>query len=398
MMLMRTEQQGKNYIVAQDPEGVSNTIMLPGDLEPILLMLDGKNSLRDIQVVLTRQSGGQIVPIDDVRKLMIELDTNLLLDTPRFRETREINEFVWNSFRLRKPFHAGQAYDKEPEKLKRMLDGFYTDDEGPGRPGENGKFVKGLLAPHIDLKSGGPVFAWAFAQIAASEPADLYVIFGTAHHHSPGPFSVTNKDYMSPIGILPTDDEMIGLIKKRFSPDWMMVDAVHQSEHSIEFQAIFLQHVLGAESKATVLPILAGFGHPVGETPPPWMDEDVTNFLDALNGAIEESGKKVTFIVGGDLAHIGPRYGNENPVLPSDLESCSEADHKMLQIAAKGDSKEFFKFILEEKDARSICGMPPLYAMLRLIEGSEGKLLSYNYWMDEQTRSAVTFASMVWHE
>lgn len=398
MMLMRTQAEGKKVIVVQDPERVANTVMLPGDLESTLLMLDGQNTLRDIQAALTRRMGGQIVPINDVKKLMFELDSNLLLDSPRFHETIDLAAHFWRVFRIRQPAHAGQAYEKDPKKLAKMLDGFYESDDGPGKPSKKGKFVRGLLAPHIDIKSGGPTFAWAYREIAQSPAADLYVILGTAHHPSPGPFSMSLKDYMTPLGIMPTDTDFAGQLTKKYSPKWLTHDAVHRGEHSIEFQVVFLQHALGPESKAMALPILAGFGRPANETPPPWENEDITGFLDALEETAKESGKRITYIVGGDLAHIGPRYGDSDNVIPSDLEACSEKDHAMLEIAAKGDSRGFYKFIADEEDRRNICGISPLYAMLRMIEGHKGKMLRYDHWNDQSTHSAVTFAGMVWHE
>ena len=71
-MIMRAQAEGKNYLVVQDPERVAEPVMLSGDIEPILMMMDGNNSLRDIQASLTRQSGGQIVPLDDIKRLVGE--------------------------------------------------------------------------------------------------------------------------------------------------------------------------------------------------------------------------------------------------------------------------------------------------------------------------------------
>ena len=397
MVLLRTQAQGKKYIVVQDPERVGNTVMLPGDLEGVLMIFDGKNSLRDIQVTLTRQMGGQIVPLDDIKRLVEEMDANLLLDSPRFRDAIDQASFFWNVFNIRKPFHAGHAYEKDAKKLKSMLDGFYESDDGPGKPRGEGPFVKGLLAPHIDIKNGGPTFAWAYREIAQSPPADLYIVLGTAHNPSPGPFSLTRKDYMTPFGIMPTDTDFVDRLTKRFSAPWLLHDAAHRMEHSIEFQVVFLQHALGPEPRARILPVLAGFGRHVSEAPPPWEDADVEGFLGALSEEVARSGKRVTFIVGGDLAHIGPRYGDAEPVIPSDLTACSEKDHAMLEPAAAGDAKGFYKYIADEGDRRNICGLPPLYAMLTLLDGIKGKMLRYDHWFDQPTRSAVTFASMVWH-
>lgn len=398
MVFIRGEAEGKKFLVLQDPERIAENVMLSAELEPILLMMNGNNSLLDIQVELTRRSGGEIVPFDEVKKLIMEMDARMLLDSPRFRETMDLSLHFWDVFRLRKPFHAGQAYDRNSQKLREMLESFYEADDGPGKPYKNGKFVKGLLAPHIDIRSGGPTFAFAYKEIASSSPADLYIIIGTAHQPSAGPFSITDKDYMTPLGILPTDEEFLAELLKKYNPDWLTKDIGHRNEHSNEFQVVFLLHALGAETKAKAIQVLAGFNAPGGEDIPPWEAQEIMDFIEALKETISESGKKVSFIVGGDLAHIGPRYGDDSPVIPSDLEVCSDKDHEMLSFAEKGDSKGFYNYIREEKDKRNICGLSPLYTMLALIEGTKGKLLRYDHWYDQATRSAVTFAAMVWHE
>lgn len=398
MIFIKGEAEGKKFLILQDPQRISENVMMTAELEPILLMMNGNNSLLDIQVELTRRSGGEIVPFEEVKRLVMEMDARMLLDSPRFRETMEMSAQFWEESKLRKPFHAGQAYERDPQKLRQMLDSFYEADDGPGKPQKNGKFVKGLLAPHIDIRSGGPTFAFAYREIARSSPADLYIIIGTAHQPSAGPFSITTKDYMTPLGILPTDEEFLKQLQKKYNPDWLTRDMVHRTEHSNEFQVVFLLHALGKNTKAKALQVLAGFNAPVDEMPPPWENAEIVKFIEALKETISESGKKVTFIVGGDLAHIGPRYGDDSPVIPSDLEACSDKDHEMLAFAEKGDSKGFYNYIREERDKRNICGLPPLYTMLALIEGTKGKLLRYDHWYDQATRSAVTFAAMVWHE
>lgn len=398
MIFIKGEAEGKKFLILQDPEKISENVMMSAELEPILLMMNGNNSLLDIQVELTRRSGGEIVPFDEVKRLIMEMDARMLLDSPRFRETMDMSAQFWRASKLRKPFHAGQAYERNPQKLREMLDSFYDADDGPGRPQKNGEFVKGLLAPHIDIRSGGTTFAFAYRQIACSSPADLYIIIGTSHQPSAGPFSVTDKDYMTPLGIMPTDEEFSNQLRKKYDPDWLRKDIVHKTEHSNEFQVVFLLHALGAQTKAKALQVLAGFNAPVEEMPPPWENQEIVDFIQALKETISESGKKVTIIVGGDLAHIGPRYGDTTPVIPSDLETCSDKDREMLAFAEKGDPKGFFNYIREEKDQRNICGLPPLYTMLALIEGTKGKLLRYDHWYDQATRSAVTFAAMVWHE
>jgi len=395
ILFMRTEMEGKEYILAQDETRRAQPVLLPSELEPVLRLLDGNNTLRDIQAELIRARGGQLVSYDEVKNIVEQLDTHMLLDSERFRETQELELRFWKAFNLRKPSHSGQAYPDEPGELVRMLDGFYSGLE-PDPAERDGGFVKGLLAPHIDIRSGGETFARAYRELSGGPRAELCVILGTAHEHTPGPVSISRKDYLTPLGVARTDNEFIDRLVERYGPDWLMDDTSHRFEHSIEFQLIFLQHILGAENMQPVVPVLVGgFSEYVESGRSPAEDEKIGEFIDAFRKTVEEDGRKVTYIVGGDLAHIGPRYGDSHPVLPDDIKSCSEKDMEMLEKACWG-AEEFFGYVAGEGDRRNICGMPPLYLMLKLLDRPGGRVIHHSHWLDDSTRSAVTFAAMVY--
>lgn len=395
ILFMKTRVEGKEYILAQDQTRRAQPVLLPVALEPVLRLLDGNHTLRDIQMELIRARGGQLVSFDEVKKMVEQLDSHMLLDSERFRETRELDRKFWEGFRLRKPFHSGRAYPDEPDELVRMLDGFYSGLDSQPLVGE-GEFVRGLLAPHIDISSGGPTFARAYRELSGEPRAGLYVILGTAHDYTPGPVSISRKDYLTPLGVARTDNDFLDRLTERYNPHWLMDDTSHEAEHSIEFQLIFLQHMLGAENMPPVVPVLAGgFSEYLENGRSPAGDERIGGFLEAFRKTVEEDERKVTYIVGGDLAHIGPRYGDSHPVLPDDIKSCSEKDMQMLEKACEG-AEEFFSFVAGEGDRRNICGMPPLYLMLKLLDGAVGEVIHSSHWFDDSTRSAVTFAAMVY--
>ena len=63
------------------------------------------------------------------------------------------------------------------------------------------------------------------------------------------------------------------------------------------------------------------------------------------------------------------------------------------------DSRAFWQSILKTVNQNKICGVAPIYCLLRLLEllsrASGGQLLSYEQAVDEETRSCVSFASIV---
>ena len=93
-----------------------------------------------------------------------------------------------------------------------------------------------------------------------------------------------------------------------------------------------------------------------------------------------------------DLAHVGPRFGDPRPLTPGQLREVADADRELLATVESGDAETFFQSVSRDRDRRRICGLPPIYAALRLLPGARGRLLRYTQWPDPQ--GTVTFASL----
>ncbi len=88
----------------------------------------------------------------------------------------------------------------------------------------------------------------------------------------------------------------------------------HRTEHSIEFQVVFLQYLLGAKRDFSIVPILVGSFHDLMERGiDPIEDPQVSRFVEALRAAEVVDGKRVAYIGGIDLCHVGPEFGDTQP-------------------------------------------------------------------------------------
>ncbi len=112
----------------------------------------------------------------------------------------------------------------------------------------------------------------------------------------------------------------------------------------------------------------------------------------AIREAIDRSGKRVCLIASADLSHIGPQFGNPNPVQAYDLPKIQRDDLEMLGFVEGLNMEGFHRFIMEEKDRRNICGLPPIYALLSTIECNSAKIIRYG--QAHHPSATVTFASM----
>jgi MEMO1 family protein len=142
------------------------------------------------------------------------------------------------------------------------------------------------------------------------------------------------------------------------------------------------------------VPVLASFVHEaIAHGAGAEADPRVPAFLDALGETIAASRSRVCLVAGADLAHVGPRFGDPEAVTAARLRELEEADRGMLEAVVAGDAPAFFESAARDRDARRVCGLSPIYVLLRALEQPRGTLRRYAQWPDPQ--GTVTFASVV---
>ena len=400
------EHEGRQCVALRDPAGYTPAIaLLHGPLLDIVSLFDGEHTIADIQESVMRRHG-QLVERRQIAEIAETLDQQGFLDSPSFAERRAAIDAGFLAAPTRPATHAGSAYAGEESELRAMIDGFFEPPDGPGPIDERGAppsegraddgapQIRAIIAPHIDFHRGGPAYTWAYRALAERSRADLFVIFGTCHSGMEHPFALTRKDYASPLGDATVDRDFVEALAARAHQDCFGSELAHRMEHSIEFQAVFLRYLYASRRKVTIVPVLASFAHEAmlsGQRP----DDDprVPRFLEAMAETIAASGRRVALIAGADLAHMGPRFGDLEPISPVDLEQIQREDGEMLETVAAGDPAAFFESVARDGDRRRICGFSPIYAMLRILGGAAGEVKRYGQWPDPN--GVVTFASVV---
>ena len=400
------EHEGRQCVALRDPAGYTPAIaLLHGPLLDIVSLFDGEHTIADIQESVMRRHG-QLVERRQIAEIAETLDQQGFLESPGFAERRAAIDAGFLAAPIRPATHAGSAYAGEGSELRAMIDGFFEPPDGPGpiderrappsegRADDGAPQIRAIIAPHIDFHRGGPAYTWAYRELAERSRADLFVIFGTCHSGMEHPFALTRKDYASPLGDATVDRDFVEALAARARQDCFGSELAHRMEHSIEFQAVFLRYLYASRRKVTIVPVLASFAHEAmlsGQRP----DDDprVPRFLEAMAETIAASGRRVALIAGADLAHMGPRFGDLEPISPVDLEQIQREDGEMLETVAAGDPAAFFESVARDGDRRRICGFSPIYAMLRILGGAAGEVKRYGQWPDPN--GVVTFASVV---
>jgi AmmeMemoRadiSam system protein B len=393
--------EDRDVVCLRDPSGLSNSVLtVPRALAPILALFDGLRSLVDVQAQIMRECG-ELVLRSQLESMVEILDQHLFLEGPRVEAERARQKAAFLEAPTRPAFLAGRSYEAEPEPLAATLATYFGR---PGAPGPLGPprdvTMRGLIAPHIDFNRGGAGYAWAYRALAEARDADCFIVIGTSHggldgHH----FAATRKAFETPFGPLEVDQEVLDAIVRRAPVDLFAAELAHRGEHSIEFQAVWLQYLRhragGGERR--IVPLLASFVHEClarGESPA--TDPGRGAILDAVAGAIATVPRRYCIVAGADLAHVGPRFGDRWRAGRAQLRRVESEDRALLAPVSTGDAEAFFQEALRQQDQNRICGLSPIYALLRLMPGAPGQLLHYEQWPDPE--GAVTFASVAFEE
>jgi AmmeMemoRadiSam system protein B len=402
--------ESQERFVLRDPAGAAETVVLPLGAALLTALMDGRRAADEIQAAFREQTGQEIAAAD-VQSLIEQLDARHFLDSDAFRAhwRKHVQDYL--DLAVRPAAHAGGAYEGKPAALRKQLARLFTRPEGPGAPRDapveaNGKDrLCGVLSPHIDLHRGGPAFAWAYKKIVEESDADLFVIFGTAHSAMQNLFSVSRKHFATPLGVVETDAPFVGALAAHYdrlagegaSQSLFEDEIAHRHEHSIEFQAVFLQYLLGGKRPFKIAPILTGSLHAFFDHASPAAAPRVGAFFDALRAAVADHSGRVCFISGGDLAHIGRRFGDRDLLTAARLGKLREEDHALLSKACAADADGFFAHAAATRNHTRVCGLAPTYAMLHAMRPTRGELLRYDQAVSSTADSCVSFASVAFY-
>jgi AmmeMemoRadiSam system protein B len=383
------------YFAIRDLEGLNpETLIVTPQAYFIIAHMDGANSLVDLQAAYMRRFGDMLFG-ENVDALIQQLDAQLFLENENSRSRMEQMIAEFRNQPSRPAFHAGISYEADPDKLRAQLQGFFVPENGgPGdpRPADAERVIAGLMAPHIDLRSGGPSFAYVYKTLLEAHPIDTCVILGTGHEPLSHHFALSRKNFETPLGLVLADQDFIDEFTSRCGLDFFADEFAHRREHTVEFQTLFLKLLL---PETRIVPILCSFGVEQIEQ----RNEAIFAMVQSLRETMDYQQKSVCLLASVDLAHIGPRYGDPFQPHAGTVRENKDADHQLLETIANADAEAFAHILVRERNRRRICGLPPLYVMLKTLEGTvAGELLRYDCTQVDGEGSFVTYASMAFYK
>ena len=358
--IKRLRQNGREFFYLRDLLALSGQeLLVPLELGPALALFDGEHELPVIRARCLLNAGLDLAPAD-LLELVRRLDAALLLEGERVEQAKREVLHAYRAAACRPPALADRAYPGEPAALRTQLAAFAMRSERVPPPAGP---VAGVLSPHIDYARGGPVYAagWRQAQHAA-RAAKRAIVLGTDHAGSGGRLTLTRQRYATPFGTLPMDGELVEALAAALGEEHGFAEELHhRNEHSIELASVWLHHARQGEP-LPVLPLLCGH-------PGPFLSsgrlagDGIEVAIELLCAAVADG---ALVVVAGDLAHVGPAFGDPRPFGATERAAVEAADRAALAACA-GGPEALLREVGAIEDRYRVCGLAPLALALAIM-------------------------------
>lgn len=447
--MIPVSHDGDELIYFHDPQGyMPSPFVMDRQVAALLPMLNGAFSIQDIWRDLKRY--GNEVDEEQLLTFFKHLDEARLLLSPWFRHYKTELEEQFEQNQYRPPVCAGQSYPLKEKELRQMLETAFsmdskdskysrdskdsifstnskntkdsnyskdsnvskdskawkdTKDSRESKDSKNCKEspqeisqIKALYAPHIDLRVGIKTYIPAFRELMKLKPSRV-VLLATSHYagsyyplYDGYPFIATRKHFQTPFGTVQTDAAALSLLEHHAEETGCSFhDRAHRNEHSIELHLLFLQYIW--KHSFRLVPILVGSLEEIFYK----ADGDIGSKVNAMARLLGETfgdDSDTLFLVSGDFAHVGRKFGDQRPASEM-FDEVKRFDRKFIRHAEQGNADALLDLMKEDMDAYRICGFPPLYTALKALSGVRGQLKSYDLWDERERESAVSFGSLV---
>jgi AmmeMemoRadiSam system protein B len=350
----------------------------------VLAHLTGQSTCADLQSAFHKATGSDL-PIAQIETLISALDDNLLLDNDRFEAayTQRVAEYA------AAPARDNRARYPAANELHAELSAIIA----AGTPLGTGP-LRGLVAPHLDYERGRPCYADSYATLAAAPPAERYIILGTNHNGRSHTAVATYKNFQTPLGLVPTDTAFIDALAQQADFDICAHQLDHDTEHSVELQVHLLQVAL-ADHPFEVVPILCSAPPATwpAEVPPEYRraaTEEYTRFFYALARLLAEPDKPTVLIASADLSHVGPGFGDTDPITADTLAHVRQTDQAFIDAFQAGPADRVVAHAIDTANPTRICSVSCLQALPRVLPDADCHLGRYHQAINHDLGMHVT--------
>ena len=388
---LAAKPHGDRDVALHDTLGVGRPVVVSRLAVEVARRFDGESTVAEIAAEVRAEFAFAEISPDVIAGLAAALDDALLLDSPKLLAHLDTP--------IRKPGCLA-PFGENPGAFREQLAGLFAEAGMPGeRPGSHrpsGR-LRAVLAPHMDYGRGNVTYGHAFKELVENSDARVFVIVGTSHY-SPSRFSLSRQHFDTPLGLVDTDQDYVGRIVDHYGDGLLNDPVAHVPEHSIELEVALLQFLLAGRRPFRIVPLLTGSIHDLvmGKEDPGGAD-DVARMVAALREAEAACPDPVCYVISGDLAHIGPKFGDERKAEGPWLAESRTKDAAILKTFDAADPAAFFGVIAGEENRRRICGLSPAWLTLAATRPTAGKVLHYQQYVHPKGHESVSFAAAAFY-
>ena len=362
-------QETPEGIALSDPAGVARQVLvLSPEAYYIATLFDGTRSLEDVQeFLLTRH--GSMVPREKLEELLRALEEARFLETEEVRAELEARRRAL----LEKPRPmalAGVSYPAEREAFEAYLK--TAAAFAPETPPANG----GLVMPHLEPARVPGLYGAAVAALGQTPPPERLLILGVAHQGLEEAAAALPTGLETPFGALEADLEALQALDALLPYELFNSTLAFESEHSIEFPAVFAR-AAWPETSVKVLPLLID-GDPARK-----------GVLDELATALALLARDYPLypLASVDLSHVGARFGHP-PLEGALAERARSTDRRYLELLAAGEFGAAWEHLMSPGNPTYIDAYAAVHAGHKLFQGA-GRVVGYELSPELPTMSAV---------
>jgi hypothetical protein len=389
---VHTDADGTQHLLLNDDLGLIDApILLELELLEVLELLDGIRTWGELRKHINLEDNeAQWLRF---KAFLGELDRMGFLATDSFDARLRAAQAQWDALDVRPSICAGSSIPSDEASCNTFFAALDTWTDAA-------EDASCMLIPHLDVRVAPELYGPAISHLRASS-ADLFVIVGTAHYPTQGYLTVTKKHFATPMGIVEVDRDAVDAVVNACTavpvlgrPTVAPTDHAHRPEHSVEYLAMLIRYACSRRDVRIVPIVVSALDRGLDQ-----QGAVAQALAEAVARHAAASGQRICWLISGDLAHVGMRFGDDAEA-SSMLDGVRSHDRAVVAALVSGDVGEYRRVIDASANRYRICGHAPTWIGLGAAgQGRQGPLqgkeLAYTVWDDADTASAVTATTMV---
>jgi MEMO1 family protein len=368
-----------HYLVLHDIYGFADgPIMVHSDMLQVIEACNGRTTYEQLAEAAE-------VSIDGKEMMRLKAFVGRLSELGYLHDANfvELKRRVTNEFEsssLRQPIYVRESTELSLDSVETLL------STKTSTPHSIDTTPCAILVPHIDFRVAPEAYQPAIDVLRHSD-TDVFVIVGTSHYWSETPVVTTTKDFVIGGQRIPTHKECVRQIAESLGDLNASSDIAHKPEHSIEMHVALLR-IARADRPFTIIPILIAGGADTDE-----QVRTLRTVADTVKGAVQMHCPTALWMISGDLAHVGLKFGDETPATHLE-DAVRKADADILKSLETVDIPQYITNSTLPEFQQRICGLGPTAVVLEALQPASGKVLHYGLWNEAETGSAVSYATV----